>query len=279
VSVFEQVALAWQCAVVAARQSVRPAMWIPWLPVLLLNAAALTALIGFAHPAFSWLMLPWIRAVAGPSALHYPDCFRALPLLQARAAFAIDAIAGVLASGAATWMFAERFAGRVASPGDAMRRGLGRFPTFFTVSLPWAVLTLALTVGLDVWLGSRGSSGLTVKVFQTAAVALLVGAQSVSLWLPPIVMLEQAGIADTYRLLPRRLTQGSAGSLALTLAALLVHVPVQELLRRVDAIVDRGRPEIVAALVIAESILSLLTSFVIAGAMTLTHRAIVEEER
>src|SRR5262245_66441256 len=132
----------------------RRRLWTPWLAVLGLELLVIVGIWWFAHPAWSWLVAPAIHVLAGENALHYPNIFRLMPDLYARADLAISMVVGSVVAGASTVLFGAWFSGRPLPAGEGLRRALRRAVAPVLGKLPLALRMLGFSFGLD-W-GSRG---------------------------------------------------------------------------------------------------------------------------
>ena len=272
---FEQFALAGQCVLATLRQLGRGGLWVPWLVLGVLQGAALLMLAGFAHPSVSAAMAPLVTWLAGADALHYPNVFRVLPGLHARAAFVVDALFGVVAIGAATRLFAARFANQPMPAVDGLRTAAGRWGTLMLAHLPLQLLVLLLSFGIPEWLQARGSSGITIRMANLAGLGGTLLIQVVFVMIAPLVILAGLGVRDTWRELPSLVPKIGIAALAIAVVATLVTWPVQILGRFAERIVDRGAPELVIGLVAAQVAVVLVAAFVTAGSVTLVYQSLV----
>jgi len=273
--VLEQIALAWQSLVYTFRELFRGTLWIPWLLLGAIELAVVAALWWFAHPALSWLMAPIVALVAGSSALHYPAFFRELPGIFSRIDLAIVALVGSLAIGASTALFAARFAGRTAPPGSGFAVALRRALPLILVNLPLNLLVVGIPFALESWVATRGSSGLVVKAAQILGLCGAWLAQALFIYGTALVVLSGRGVVGAFASLPGAATRGLWAALTLGIVTWLPVLPMQLLTRKVAPIFDRGRPELVTALVVAQIVLALVTSFVLTGGITLVYQTAV----
>jgi hypothetical protein len=274
-SVPQQLALAGHCMVATLGELRRTWLWVPWLALGLVQLTALLLLAGFAHPLVSPAMAPLVTWIAGPDALHYPNVFRVLPALHARLAFVLDALVGVVAIGAATRLFAARFARQRIPAADGIREAVGRWGTLVLVYLPLQLLVLLLTFGIPEWLHARGSAGMTVRFGLLAGIVSVTLVQVVFVLLAPLVILAGHGVRETWHELPNLLGQVGIAAFAIVVAATVVTWPVQILGRFADRVVDRGTPELVIVLVSVPIVAALIAAFVTAGSVTLVYQSLV----
>jgi hypothetical protein len=268
----EQIVLAFQSLAYALRQIFRPSLWLPWLPVLALQGGAVAALWWFAHPAVSWLMAPLVQAAAGENALRYPNVFRLMPVLYARADVVITLVAGSLAVGASCLLFAARATGQPLPAGTALRRGLSRIVPLILVNLPAMVLALGFAYAFDSWLAGRGGLVLVKRVAPLLSLGVAVVIQAFFLWVNPLLMLGGRGLVGSLTVLPRAAARGVWAALTLAIVAALPLLPVQLLSRTAETIVARGTPELMGWLVAGQALLVTVTAFVLTGGSVVAYQ-------
>jgi len=272
VSPTQQLSLAWQSLLATLRSLATPALWIPWLLLGAVQVALAIVIAWFAHPAVSWFAVRLVRLIGGEEALHYPTIFRLLPALHARADLVIGAVVGALAAGAATRMFAARFTGVEARPGAELGWALRHAPALIAINLPLNLLLVGLSLGLDVVLG-RPQVGTIVR--QAITLVGLGGAmllQALFLYATPLVAVSGLGIGPALASLPRAFARGAWAALSLALVAVLALLPLQQLAGLGDTLVERGTPEMMAWMTIAQASLGLVVAFVLTGSATLVYQ-------
>ena len=279
-SAFEQLALAGEALRRTLVGAFAPALWGPWLALGLLQGAVLAALVGFAHPLLAWALVPLVERVGGESALHYPDFFRALPVLYARVDLVVGGLAGAVAAGWSTWLFAARWRGGVVSPGAGWREAGPRALVLVVAQLPFQFLAL----GLNGFLGRllAGHTGLVVLAGYLVGLAGVVVLQAFFLYLPARIVLERRGLAAAFASLPETWSRGFWAALLLGTVLALPLLPLDQLGRRVGLLVDRGIPELAIALTAAQLLVTLVVSFLLTGSATLVYLGAVagrEEKR
>jgi hypothetical protein len=268
-SALEQLALAGE-ALRRTLLSLRSArLWVPWLTLLGVQSAALIALIGFAHPALSSWMAPLVGAAAGGEALHYPGFFRALPGLYSRVDPVLAALPGAVAAGWSTSLFAALWRGGVPEPRTAWAATRGRAATLVLALLPFHVLVLVLTTGLE--RAIAGESGMVRRLGGLVTLGGGIALEAGFLFVVPLVVLGGCGLVRALASLPRAWARGfwAATALAAVLAVpLLAFGRAGQLGER---LVGRGSPEVVTWLVAAQIGVGLVRSFLLAGGATLVY--------
>ncbi len=244
-------------------------LWAPWLALGAVQCAVLLALPWFAHPAWSPLLAPLVRATAGEGALHYPGFFAALPLVWARADLVVVALAGPLAAGWSAALFAACWGGRETDPRTAWRAAAPRARALVLALLPLWVLTVYFQTGLPHAVAEQ--PGLVRRLAALASLGGVALAQSLFVFVPALAVLERRGVLGTFAALPRAWARGFWAALLLGGIVALAGVPFARLDRLAGLLVVRQRPELVVGLVGAAVVVRLALSFVLAGAATLAY--------
>ena len=270
-TVFEQIAFAFQALFRSLFALRRPATWLPWLPLAAAGALLVALAWNFAHPLLSPLMVPWITRVAGEDALHYPGLFAALPLWFAKSNLVPQMLLGPLAIGAGVVVFAQLFRGLPVRPASALAAALARWPMLVLAQLPFHALIAALTLGLAPWLGEH-KHGLVIRLF--ARVAILGGAtlaETLLFFVAVLIMVTGRGLFEAFAEIPGALMRGFVAAVVLGCIPVVTRLGLQALETRSATIVTRGVPELVGALTLADIALSLLAWYVLAGAATMVY--------
>jgi hypothetical protein len=272
----EQLALAGQALWLTARELRTGRLWAPWLVLGALQCAVLLALLGFAHPLLAWAVAPFVRAIGGEPALHYPGFYRALPFLYSRADLVVGALAGAVATGWSTRLFAARWHRETLPPGGAWAETAPRTLTLVLAQLPFQLLVLLFTGLLDRALAGQG--GLVRRLGHFATLGGVAGLQALFLYLPALVVLERRGLWSALAGLPRTWARGFWAALLLGLVALLPLLPLAGLERGSGLLVDRGAPELVGWVTVMQMLLGLAVAFLLAGSSTLVYLGAVADQ-
>jgi hypothetical protein len=269
VKLLEQLVLAAQALWLTLRESGRGRMWAPWLVLGALQGAVLLALLGFAHPLLAWAVAPFVRATGGEPALHYPEFYRALPSLYSRADLVIGSLAGAVATGWSTRLFAARWHREVLAPGGAWAEVAPRVLALVLAQLPFQLLVLLFNGLLDRMLA--GQAGIVQRLGYLVDLVGVAGLQALFLFLPALIVLERRGLWRALAGLPRAWARGFWAALLLGLVALLPLLPLDALGQRSGLLVDRGAPELVGWLTALQLLVGLAVSFLLAGSSTLVY--------
>ncbi len=270
----EQLALGGQALGRAARELLRAGPWAAFALLGALEALVLLALALPAHPALSWAVAPLAERVMGERALHYPDGFRLLPSLFGPVDAVLAWLVGSLAMGAASHAFAARFRGAPVSAGASFGAALRRWPALAIALLPAHAVIAGLGWIAPLFSSSHGIGSTTaLPVFAVApGVVVLLG-----FYLPALVMIGGRGGPGALAALPRAWARGLVAGVVPCLVTLAPVAVVQAFANAPGAIVERGTPELVAALLGARIALSLVASVLLSGAATLGFLAVVED--
>ncbi len=271
-SALEQIVLAFQGLAHALKLMLRPALWAPWLPVLALELGVIGGLWWFAHPALSWLVAPWLQRALGEEALHYPSLFRLMPGLCARANLLIGSLAGAVAMGASTALFGAWFHGRPLPPREGLRRGLRRAGALIVANLPATLLGLGFSLGLEFVLERRGGPAILVRALPLLTFSVSVALQAFFLWVNPLLMLGQRSLGDVWASLREAARIAPWTALTLSGLAALPRLPIQLATRAPGRIIDHATPESVGWLMVAQTLIVLVTAFALTGGSALAYQ-------
>ena len=274
-NVLEQIVLGVQSLGHGVRMAFRPALWVPWLLLLTIQVAASVAISWFAHPSVSWFAAPLVQALAGEDALRYPNVFRLLPALFGRVDLLIVAVAGAITVGAATALFGARFEGRAMTVAEGLGRGGSRFGALVLANLPVSLLLLGFSLLMEGWLEDYEGPRMVRRLAPLLTLSLAVLLQGFFLWVNPLIVLGGRSLRGALAALPRAADRGAWTGFTLAIAATLPLLPIQLLTRTTDAIVDRGAPELVAWLMVAQTTLAVVCAFVFTASGTLAYQTLV----
>jgi len=255
---------AWRGAIALSR---RPAIWLPLLGVTALQGALLLLLTSPHRGGLSVLALPLVRLLGGEAATHYPILYYALPTMFFRANLVLSALAGSIAGGAATLLFARAFgydAGR--SPYRRAWR-----------SAPALIVTTALTLGLLLGLAALATlvpgewtlrSGAVRWGVRGAMMVLLIVVQSLFVYATAWIVLKGHGIWPAVRDSVRVTARTLLPTLIAVGVSALLHFPFSFASGRVDLIAGKLKPEVIAGLLAVQIGVQLLVTFLLVGAAT-----------
>jgi hypothetical protein len=276
VNAFEQVAIGWQALVRSAERLRRPALWIPALVLGAVEWGVVALLCEFARPAVSWFMVPLMRRAGGDALLRYPSLYVALPSLFARADIVIAATLGTVVMGTLTLQFAAAFRGVPLRSAAAWLAAVRRAPALVLANLPVHVLLFAFASGVDAWLLSRGSGGLVRKLSGLIVAGSGIGIQALWFFVTSEIVLGGRGAFGAWTAMPRAALRGFWAALLISILSALALLPFTMLAERSATIVNRGVPELVAALTVAQIAVAIVRTLLVSGSAAMIYLALVE---
>ncbi len=245
----------------------RPAIWLPFLLVGCVQAAALLLVVSFHYPALLPIGLPLVKLLAGDVATHYPILYLALPTIYFRMNLAISVLIASIAGGAATLLFARAFGltREGGAWGVAWRRALPLILTSLLVVALWFGISMLGTLvpqeaqqrSFAARWGVRGGTMLLSIVVQSFLVYT-------TAWI--VLMGHKIGpaIRDSWRVSTRTLLPTL---LAVAVPSLLLF-PFSYAAGRADFIATKFKPEVVGGLLGVTVAVEVLVTFLLVGTVT-----------
>jgi len=276
-SVIEQLTVAWQALLHTAADLRRGALWVPLLVLGAVQLAVVELMWWFAHPAVSWFMAPLLSRLAGPEVLRYPNVFRVMPGLYAQVDVVLGAVVGSVMVGAATMLFAAHARGQSPQVGEALGSAWKKALTLIVVNLPFNLLVVALSYGLEWWIAQRGSGAMVQRLSYGVVLLGSVTLQAFFFYVAALVMLEGRGVVGTLAALPHSWARGFWAALLVGTLLLIPLLPIHLLSGNSSMLVDRGSPELVGWMVVIQWALGLVLWFLLAGTSTVLYLSLVVE--
>jgi len=258
--------VAWAWRGVAA-MALRPAIWLPFLLVGCVQAAALLLIVSFHEPVVVPIGAPLVKLLAGDLATHYPILYFALPTIYFRMNLAISVLIASIAGGAATLLFARAFglAGERGAWSLAWRRA------------PALIITSLLVVAL--WFGISALGQLIPQEVQQRSFAARWGTRGGTLFLSIVVQCFLVYTTAWIVLMGHKIWPAIRDSVrvsARTLLPTFLAVAVPTLLLfpfsyaggRADFIASKFKPEMVGWLLGATVVAEVVVTFLLVGAVT-----------
>jgi hypothetical protein len=246
-----QLNLALWAVIESFRGQGRRALWSPFLLLFSVNGLCLLLLTQFHRPLVAWFLVPLLRGLGGPGALHYPGFYLGLPGLFSWFNVFFDVVLGAWIFGTA-WLIAWRLAMGLDPQGSRGEAGRA-YVKLLVLRLPVSVLPLLVAFLLPMVLPVRadGSLGPVAQRFQRGGVFLAgVLIESAFLFGPAALLLGKRSLkgafADTFRMLGR-------APLAVVLVVLVpnfLNLLVDYAVRHREAIVLRMTPELMGLVVL-----------------------------
>ncbi len=245
----------------------RPTIWLPFVIVAGVQGLALLFLMGFHQNALLPIGLPIVKLLGGEQATHYPVFFFALPTMFFRANLVISTLLASVTGGAATLLFARAFGFNDAR--GAWGRALRCAPalivlTLLVVAILFGIAALARMIPQEVaqqsfaarW-GVRGGTMLLfvlVQSFMAYSTAWIV-LMGHKIW---------PAIRDSVRVTSRTFLPTL---IAVGIPAVLLF-PFSYVTGRLDLIVGKLRPEVLAGILGGQILVQFLITFFLVGAIT-----------
>lgn len=266
---FHQLNLAVWSWVEAMRAAGRGRLWLPFLLFLVFQLVLVFLLVSFAHPLLSWLLVPIFRVAFGEAATHYPMNLVVLGPMFAGSNLIVGVLAWSLALGAAVALFAMVYQGAVADTDDALQRSrraywdilLTQLPLMALVALLVFVVPKMLDVGPD-------SPAMAVRLQRYGTVLAGIVAEALFFTAPLFVLLESRRAGTAIRKGVAFAVSNAPAVLLLVGMPAVLHLPLGFVNRRWRDIIEKGSPELLIAIVVADVLLYVLTNFLLVGGVT-----------
>ncbi len=247
-----QLNLALWAVIESFRGGRRGALWSPFLLLFAVNGLSLLLLTQFHRPLLAWFLVPVLRGLAGPGALHYPGFYLGLPGLFSWINAFFDLVLGAWIFGTA-WLIAWKLAMGIDPQGSRGEAGRA-YAKLLVLRLPVSVLPFLVAFLLPMVLPVRedGSFGPLTQRFQRGGVFLAgVLIESAFLFGPAALLLGKRSLKgafkDTFRMLGR-------APLAVFLVVLVpncLNVIIDYAVRHRETIILRMAPEMIGLVVLA----------------------------
>lgn len=264
----EQLVFGLHCLARAVRATGRAAVWRTALPAAAAQCAVVVAIAWAAHPVFSPVMAPLLRAVTGGDVIRYPGLFTRLAPLAALTQSPLWLVAGAPCAAAATAAFAVAFGAETPSrraPATAIAAALATSPFAVAIAfVQWSLSAVAtaqmsaMTQQLLPWLGG-------VAIGLACAACFLVVAE---------VVLGEAGALAAWAALPRLAAVGFLPGLAALAVLSLPLLPFAALEPAAAAGNLPGGPEAATVVALARAGVVTVAGLVGTGAAALAWLAL-----
>jgi hypothetical protein len=200
-----------------------------------------------------------------------------MPALYARVDIVVGAVVGSIAIGAATKLFAAHAWGRAPRVGEALGSAWHKALTLIAVNLPFNLLVVGLSYGVEWWVTRRSSGPMVQRAAYGMVLAGSVVLQSLFFYVSALVMLEGRGVLHTLAALPQSWARGFWAAVLVGSLLLLPLLPIQFLSGHSSMLVDRGSPELVGWMVLLQWLVELVLWFLLAGTSTVLYLSLVAE--
>lgn len=247
----------------------KPITLLPLGAYAALQMLLLVGLVFYMYPPFSFVFLPLHRLLFGDAALHYPNNFIVLPSLFDLLNITLSGIMGIIVVAYSTLLFlagGDRQAVRESGTSISKR--------YVHLLAAWAVET-GLILGLIFALARLSVLYPSVKavivLFRLFAIMCVSAAFAFT---TALILIEKKPF---WRALPQ--SAKMFGSYALVLVLLvgipaLIHLPLQFMLSNTALVVRKLNPEVIAILIGAGVVVSMVSNYFTIGAVTHLYRAV-----
>jgi hypothetical protein len=251
----------------AAALSSRPAIWLPFLLVVCVQAAVLLLLMSFHHRALLPFGLPLVKLLGGEGATHYPTFYYALPMMFFRSNLAISVFVASITGGVATLLFAEAFG--FSGKHQAWKRALRCAPTLVAVDL--------LLVGLGLGIGALAAlipqeitlhSSVGRWGTRAATMVMFILLQSFMAYTTAWIVLMGHGIWPAIRDSVRVTLRTFAPTVIVLGIPAVLLFPFSYASSRMDLVAGKLNPEVVVGLLGAQVVCQILVAILLVAAVT-----------
>lgn len=264
---FQQLNLAVWSWIEALRAAGRGRLWLPFLFFFAFQLVLVVLLVSFAHPLLSWFLVPIYRMAYGAAATHYPMNLVVLGPIFAGSNLFIGVLGWALALATAMVLFVAVFQGGKGSTDDALRRGRIAYGKVLLTQIPLTIGIAFLAFGVPRFIES-GESAMAVRLERYGTVLAGIILEALFVTAPLFVLVEGRRVGESLR---RGLSFAVSNAPALLLLVgipALLHLPLGFVNRRWRDIIEKGSPELLIVVVLADVLLYVLTNFLLVGGVT-----------
>ena len=247
-----QLNLALWAVIESFRAPRRGALWSPFLLLFAVNGLCLLLLTQFHRPLVAWFLVPLLRGLGGPGALHYPGFYLVLPGVFSWFNVFLDVVLGAWLFGTA-WLVAWKLAMGLDPQGSRAEAGRA-YAKLFVLRLPVSVLPLLVVFLLPMVLPVRadGSFGpLAQRVQRGGAFLAGVLIESAFLFGPAALLLGKRSLKGAFAATFRMLGRAPLAVILVVLVPNSLNLIVDYAVRHREAIVLRMTPELMGLVVLA----------------------------
>ncbi|MCA9729993.1 MAG: hypothetical protein KC729_20075, partial [Candidatus Eisenbacteria bacterium] len=226
----------------------RGRVWVPFVLLGFVQLAVVLLLTQFYRPVVSAFLVPLVRLLVGPTALHYPQFYMALPSAFGRLNPFLDWLVGSFILGAAAlvlWHTALGL-GQRGTWSVAARRYLSllgvRLPLLaLLLGVAWVLPTLILPDAGEL----RGNS---LRMFRYGTFVFGVLLEMLFVYAPVVLLLEPASVGPALLRGFRMVGKVPLATALVVGGPNLFQLPISWALRRSDTVVQSLNPELVIAM-------------------------------
>jgi len=243
-----------------------PGALLPFVVYAAILALMLFALAFFLVPPMSSLMVPVVKAIGGERALHYPMHLILLPDMYYVLYLPLTALVGFVLFGSAVFHMADAFQ-REGATMDARSPFARAIPAMLIIGLVYVFAASAPNMTAS-WLGTLVENPRLTGLITLAGILASLGLQSLLIYAPMFVRTESRGARGALRRSIKYARTRFTQTAMVLLTVVLIHQPIDYLLRQPDKVVLKFRPELVIYLLIAGIVIELATTYLLFSATT-----------
>jgi hypothetical protein len=249
----------------ALRQVAKPALWLPFLLIALLQIAGLEAFLAFYRSGVSIVALPLVRWLGGDAATHYPTFYVFLPVFFARWDTLLAVFAASLTTGAAVLLFARTYGEGTPSPWSTAAR---RYLALAGIALISALLSLAVFIPGEQTIHRVAGDRMLRWLARLGMMGVFVVAESFIIYASVAVVLEGRSFLRSLRDSVGTAAKLFVPTLVVVGIPVLLAFPLDYLTERSDLFLTKFRPELMTGVLFAKILAELVLGFLLVGAVT-----------
>jgi len=246
----------------------RAVFFVPFLFYLGVQAVLFALLWGFAQPAVSWFMAPFLTRMFGEAVIHYPYNFAAFPVFFARADLPMAVILGGLLFGASTWLFARAFNGEPLRPGNAFANARTRYLVLALSQVPGTVLGAAILYASEQATETGSMHGNMLRIARYGGLVAAIAVQALFAFAMAFIALEGVGLGRAIVGSMRLAARNAIGAFLLVAFPVALHYPALFIYRNEALLMQRGAPELIAVITAGDLLVGVVTNYLVLGAVT-----------
>lgn len=238
-----------------------PAALLPFVVHAAILCLVLFALAFFTVAPLASFMTPIVERLGGENALHYPMHLILLPDMYHLVYLPLTAVVGFVLFGWAVFAMGDHFQRGGVEMG-ARPSLLRSAPTLVVIGVCY-VAAATLVPAAIAWLGRIVDHPRLGGLLTLAGLVATAALQALLVYAPLFVRTHGAGPFSALRRSVGLGRRRFAPTAMIVLTVILVHQPIDFLLRQPDRVVVKFQPELVIYLLLAGVVLELLTAFLL----------------
>jgi hypothetical protein len=242
-------------------------IWFPFILISCLQGATLLFLTSFHQPGLLPVGVPLVKLLGTDNAVHYPLLYIALPTMFSRMNLAIGVLIASITGGAATILFAKAFGFKGET--NTWQRALRCAPSLIIIS----ILIFAFMYGISCLQGlvpeeMTLNSGKIRWGVRGARMAVFVIMQGFMIYTTSWIVLMGHKFGPAIRDSFRVTSATFLPTMFIVAVPTALLYPFSYALTRIDIIMQKFKPELVAGIIGVEIVVQLIFMFFMVGAIT-----------